>query len=157
MPLDRFSDPIGVTSRVFDYGVPAKEFVPMGRIVLPDVGKKFVIVFAPTSTGYRVFPVRTDDPDFKADDTIIFNFSPMDVGVELGSAKQVVRSMKIGKLRPAPAVGARFFQATFYQQSPDGPLIFNNTRWPSSDRLRVFAFVFKDPVTGNMTYRDMRD
>ena len=153
LPTGQLRSRVSVSARQFTCGVAEGEnFRPLGNITLPDNGRDFILVFAPTKTGYRIFPVRTDDPDFKGNDTILFNFTPHLVGVMLGTAKQTVPSLKSSRLRPGISPDDTFYQAMFSYEK-DGKFIpFNNTRWPVNANTKGLVFVHQD-ITGKFVYR----
>ena len=146
-----------VRARQFSYGITKDQvFVPMGTIKLPDTGRNFILVFVPTVDSYRVFPVRADDPEFKGNDALLFNFTPYRIHARIGTSKQAIDPGKSGKLRPAYEAGATFYRALFgYQSENEGIIPFNNTRWPVNDNLKALVFVSMDPRTNTPFYRSV--
>jgi len=146
-----------VRARQFSFGITKDQvFVPMGKIKLPDVGRKFILVFVPTKDSYRVFPVRADDPDFKGNDALLFNFTPYRIHARLGASKNAIDPGKSGKLRPAYEADATFYRALFgYQVGKDEIIPFNNTRWPVNGNLKALVFVSMDPKTNTPAYRSV--
>jgi len=146
-----------VKVRQFFFGITKGQvFVPMGEIKLPDVGRNFILVFVPTKDSYRVFPVRADDPDFKGNDALLFNFTPYRVHVMLGTNQQTINSAKSAKLRPSYATDATFYRALFACETTEGDIIpFSNTRWPVNENLKALVFVSMDAQTNSPVYRSV--
>ena len=158
LPTGQLCARVSVSDRQFTCGIAEGEnFRTLGNITLPDHGRDFILVFAPTKSGYSIFPVRADDPDFKGNDTVLFNFTPHLIGVMLGTAKQTVPSLKSARLRPGFPPDAPFYQATLAYEK-DGKFIpFNNTRWPVNSALKSLVFVHQDITTGKFAYRGVSE
>lgn len=158
LPTGQLCAPVSVSARQFTCGVAEGEnFRTLGNITLPDLGRDFILVFAPTKTGYSIFPVRADDPDFKGNDTFLFNFTPHLIGVMLGTAKQTIPSLKSARLRPGISPDDTFYQAMFSYEK-DGKFIpFNNTRWPVNSNTKGLVFVHQDITTGKFAYRGVSE
>ncbi len=153
---DQLGERIVVKARQFTCGVlEGENFKPLAAVKLPEKGRDFILVFAPTKTGYRVFPVRADDPEFRGNDTWLFNFSPYKLGIMLGTAKQAVESTKNARLRPAFPEGATFFQALFTYEKNGKYVPFNNTRWPVNSNTKSLLFVYENPENGRLAYRSV--
>lgn len=158
LPTGQLRPAVTLSARQFVCGVPlAESFRVLGTVTLPEQGRDFILVFAPTPTGYRVFPVRSDDPDFKGNDTLLFNFTPHRIGAMLGSSRQVVASMNSSRLRPGITEDETFYQALFAYEEAGQYIPFNNTRWPVNRQTKALVFVHKDPQTGKFAYRSVTE
>jgi hypothetical protein len=158
LPTGQLRPPVSVTTRQFTCGIAAAEsFRVLATITLPEAGRDFILVFAPTASGYRVFPVRADDPDFRGNDTLLFNFTPHRIGARLGTSLQVVDSMQSSLLRPGITDEDTFYQALFAYEKDGEYIPFNNTRWPVNTQTKALVFVHKDPATGEFTYRSVTE
>jgi len=149
---------ITVSARQFAFGVvEGEEFRTLGTVALPNSGKNFILVFAPTATGYHAFPVRADDPEFRGNDKYIFNFTKRRLGIFLGTARQAIAPLKNAKLRPEFPADDTFYQAMFTYEE-DGKIVpFNNTRWPVNGNVKSLIFVFEDPESGKLAYRSVTE
>jgi hypothetical protein len=158
LPTGQLRPAISVTARQFTLGVPqADAFRTLATVTLPEQGRDFILVFAPTASGYRVFPVRSDDPDFRGNDTLLFNFTPHRIGARLGTSRQVIEPMKSARLRPGISDEETFYQALFAYENEGEYIPFNNTRWPVNDQTKALVFVHKDPASGEFTYRSVTE
>lgn len=158
LPTGELRNRTRVSAREFSYGITiGEEFRSLGRVALPEAGRDFIVVFAPVRNGYRAFAVRVDDPEFRGDDTYLFNFSRHRLGITLGTARQQVAPGETVRLRPAFPSDATFYQAMFAYER-DGTFVpFNNTRWPVNPNTKALVFVFQDPETGRMMYRSVTE
>ena len=158
LPTGQLRNRTPVSARQFSVGVTEDDtFRTLGTVTLPDAGKDFIVVFAPTANGYQAFPVRADDPDFRGDDTYLFNFTDHRLGIMLGTAKQAVPPWDRARLRPAFPADATFYQALFTYEKEGSFVPFNNTRWPVNGNIKALLFVFKDPATGRLAYRSVTE
>lgn len=158
LPTGQLRAPVSITGRQFVAGVPVGDtFRALGTVTLPDQGRDFILVFAPAANGYRIFPVRADDPDFRGNDTLLFNFTPHRVGAQLGSSRQVIDPMKSARLRPGIEDDETFYQALFAYEENGEFIPFNNTRWPVNAATKALVFVHKDPATGDFLYRSVTE
>ena len=156
LPTGQLREATTVTARTFAYGVTVnEEFRVLGNVALPAAGRNFIIVFAPIETGYHAIAVRSDHPDFRGNDTYLFNFTKRHIGVKLGTAKQLIAPMKNAKMRPAFPEDATFYQAMFAYKKDEKYIPFNNTRWPVNPNIKSLLFVFEDPTTGRLSYRSI--
>jgi hypothetical protein len=157
LPTDQLRISVPVSARQFTCGVAEeKGFRVLGNVILPEIGRNFILVFVPTKTGYRIFPVRSDDPAFKGNDILLFNFTKSTIGVMLGTAKQKIMPLKSAQMSPGIAPEDTFYQALFTYQKDEkgGPFIpFNNTNWPVNSNTKHMVFVHQDITTGEFTYR----
>lgn len=155
LETNRLGERYGVPIRQFSFGVNQADgkFLPMGQVILPEAGRDFILVFVPIKTGYRVFPIRADDPDFGSDHSILFNFTPHTVGAVLGGSAKKISSMKYEKLKPEIKEGDTYYQATFACEENGKMVPFNNTRWPVNPNLKALVFVYLDPNTHKPVYR----
>jgi hypothetical protein len=158
LPTGQLKKGISVKVREFSVGVTeGDEFRTLGNVKLPQTGRDFIIVFAPTKKGYRVFPVRTDDPEFRGNDTYLFNFSTRRLGIALGTAKQAVQPFKNAKLRPAFPSDATYYRALFAYESDGNYIPFNNSRWPVNSNTKALVFVYEEPSTQRLVYRSVTE
>ncbi len=149
---------VPVSARSFAYGIQTGDtFKSLGTVVLPEKGRDFIIVFYPSPTGYRAFPVRSDDPEFRGDDTMVFNFTRHKLGIMLGTSKNIVAPLKNSLLRPGFEQDATFYQALFTYEKEGKYMPFNNTRWPVNPNTKALVFVFEDPSTGTLAYRSVTE
>ena len=143
-----------VSSRIFSYGITRDGvFRSLGSTELPPEGKDFILVMAPVKNGYKAFPVRADDPEFRGDDTFLFNFTKYKIAVLLGDAKFKVEPWKNRLLRPSFAKDATFYQAMFAYEQEGDFIPFNNTRWPINPNTKALVFVYLDQNTNRLMYR----
>ena len=157
LPTDQLHTSVSVSARQFSCGIAEeKGFRVLGNVILPKIGRNFILVFVPTKTGYRIFPVRSDDPAFKGNDILLFNFTKSTIGVMLGTAKQTIQSLKSAQISPGIGPEDTFYQALFTYQKDEkgGPFIpFNNTRLPVNSNTKALVFVHQDITTGEFTTR----
>ena len=157
LPTGQLRNSVSVSARQFTCGVAEeKGFRVLGNVILPEIGRNFILVFVPTKTGYRIFPVRSDDPAFKGNDILLFNFTKSTIGVMLGTAKQKIKSLKSAQMSPGIGPEDTFYQALFtYQKDEKGGsfIPFNNTNWPVNSNTKHMVFVHQDITTGEFTYR----
>jgi len=158
LPTGQLRARVSISAREFSCGVAEGEaFRILGNVILPEKGRDFILVFVPTKTGYRIFPVRADDPDFKGNDTLLFNFTPHLIGVMLGTAKQTIPSLKSALLSPGISPGGTFYQALFSYEKDGAFIPFNNTRWPVNSNTKTLVFVNQDTTTGKFAYRSVTE
>lgn len=159
LPTGQLKQRVSLPLRQFSYGVTGDDevFKAMGTVKLPASGRDFILVFAPTKTGYRVFPVRADDPEFRGDDAYLFNFSSRHLGIMLGNSKQTVKPMETIRLRPSFPVDATFYQALFTYEKDGKYSPFSNTRWPVNPNIKSVIFVFENPSNGMFSYRSITE
>jgi hypothetical protein len=159
LPTGQLKQRISVPKRQFKYGVLAanEEFKTMGLVKLPDIGRDFILVFVPTKKGYKVFPLRTDDPEFKGNDAYLFNFSSRFLGILLGTSKQTVKPMETVRLRPSYPDEATFYRALFTYEKEGEFRPFSNTRWPVNQNTKALIFVFENSSTGKVSYRSVTE
>ena len=158
LPTGQLRARVSVSAHALSFGVEKNDsFRLLGKVVLPEVGSDFILVFAPTKDGYRAFPVRVDDPDFRGNDTVVFNFSTHKLGIMLGTARQTVAPCENSRLRPAFPADATFYQALFTYEKEGKFIPFNNTRWPVNSNTKALLFVFEEPSTGKLAYRSVTE
>jgi hypothetical protein len=161
LPTGQLRTSVSVSARQFSCGIAEeKGFRVLGNVILPKIGRNFILVFVPTKTGYRIFPVRSDDPAFKGNDILLFNFTKSTIGVMLGNAKQTIQSLKSAQISPGFAPEDTFYQALFTYQKDEkgGPFIpFNNTNWPVNSNTKHMVFIHQDITTGEFTYRSVTE
>lgn len=158
LPTEQLRARTSVSSRAFAFGVEENDsFRILGKVALPDVGSDFILVYAPTKDGYRAFPVRADDPNFRGNDTVVFNFSTHRLGIMLGTAKQTIAPSENSRLRPAFPADATFYQALFTYEKEGKFIPFNNTRWPVNSNTKALLFVSEEPSTGKLAYRSVTE
>lgn len=147
-----------VSSRIFSYGVTKDGvFRSLGRTALPAEGRDYILVMAPIQNGYKAFPVRADDPDFRGDDTMLFNFTKHKLAILLGDGKFKVDPWANALLRPSFAEGATFYQAMFAFEKNGSVEVFNNTRWPVNANTKALVFVFHDQAKNQLMYRSVTE
>lgn len=158
LPTNQLRKHILVSARTFSYGVTTDEvFRPLGHAELPAEGKDFILVVASVKNGYKAFPVRTDDPDFRGNDTLVFNFTKHRLEILLGDTKHQIEPWEKSILRPKLAENVTFYQAMFSYEKDDAFIPFNNTRWPVNHNTRSIVFVSHDDDTGNLIFRSVTD
>lgn len=145
----------GVSVRQFAFGLnqPDGSFRSLGMVTLPEAGRDFILVFAPTKESYQVFPIRADDPEFRSDDSILFNFTPFKIRAMLGGSKKQIAPWQNAQIRPQFPKDATFYQATFAYERESEFIPFNNTRWPVNPNLKTLVFVYIHPETERPAYR----
>jgi hypothetical protein len=149
---------ISVSARSFAYGITKDDtFRSLGTVALPEKGRDFILVFYPTSTGYMAFPVRADDPEFRGNDAMVFNFTKYPLGIMLGTSENKIEPFKNSLMRPEFAEGEFFYQALFTYEKDGTYKPFNNTRWPVNPNTKALVFFFEDPSTGALTYRSVTE
>lgn len=158
LPTSQLKQGISIKSREFSIGVTdGDEFRSLGNVKLPETGRDFILVLAPTKSGYRVFPVRTDDPEFRGNDTYVFNFSTRRLGIALGTAKQAVQPLENARLRPAFPSGATYYRVLFAYESDGNYIPFNNSRWPVNSNTKALVFVYEEPSSQRLVYRSVTE
>jgi hypothetical protein len=158
LPTGQLRERTSVKARALSYGVmEGDKFRSLGRVALPEVGRDFILVFAPVKDGYRAFPVRADDPEFRGDDTFLFNFTEHRLAIQLGSARYRMEPWKNAILHPSFAKDATFYQAMFAYEKDDSLLAFNNTRWPVNPNTKALVFVFHDQASDRLMYRSVTE
>lgn len=147
---------IPVASRRITFGVPAGDsFRVLGRVALPEEGVDFILVFVPVENGYRAFPVRADDPDFRGDDKFVFNFSKYHLAILLGESRNRVEPWGSKRLRPKFDKDAHFYRAMFTYDRDGKLAVFSNTRWRVNPNTKSLIFVYHDEALDRMTYRSV--
>jgi hypothetical protein len=147
-----------VSARTFSYGVTqAEKFRLLGSVVLPEVGRDFILVMTPIQNGYKAFPVRADDPNFRGDDTMLFNFTKYKLAILLGDGKFKVNPWANALLRPSFDENATFYQAMFAYEKNGSFQVFNNTRWPVNVNTKALVFVFHDQPKNQLVYRSVTE
>jgi len=158
LPTGQLRERTRVSSRVFSYGVTKDGvFRALGNTALPTEGKDFILVMVPVKNGYKAFPVRADDPDFRGDDTFLFNFTKHKIAILLGDAKFMVEPWKNRLLRPSFAKDTTFYQAMFGYEKDGRFIPFNNTRWPINPNTKSIVFVYHDPIADRLMYRSVTE
>ena len=158
LPTGQLRTSVSVSARQFTCGVAEeKGFRVLGNVILPEIGRNFILVFVPTKTGYRIFPVRSDDPAFKGNDILLFNFTKSTIGVMLGTSKQKIMPLKSAQISPGIAPEDTFYQALFTYQKDGAFIPFNNTNWPVNSNTKHMVFVHQDINTGEFTYRSVTE
>lgn len=148
---DRDSVPV----RQFTFGLnqPDGSFRSLGMVTLPEAGHDFILVFAPIKDSYQVFPIRTDDPEFRGSDSILFNFTPFKIRAIVGGITKQIASMQHEPLRPIYNKGDTTYQANFAYEKNDKMIPFNNTRWLVNPNLKTLVFIYLNPETQKPAYR----
>ena len=146
-----------IKAREFSFGITKdKAFVPMGSISLPDFGRNFILVFIPAKDRYRVHAVRADDPEFKANEALLFNFTPHRIHAELGTDKQAIDSEESARLSPGFETDALSYPARFSYEPENGKILpFSNTRWRVNANLKTIVFVTMAAGTNTPAYRSV--
>ena len=147
-------------TRTFTFGTTladGKTFRPLGKATLPPSGSDFILILVPVKDGYRAFPLRSDNPDFRTNSAYLLNLTTTQIGVVLGTAKTTLNPGKSTVLQPTYSANAHFYQATFYFAEDGAPIPFNNSRWPFSERLRQLVFIHTDHATGTPTFTSITD
>lgn len=158
LPTGQLKEGISISTRQFSFGVTKDDaFSRLGSVELPATGRDFILVLAPTKKGYRIFLVRADDPEFRGNDTYLFNFSLRRLGILLGTAKQMVPPLGSAKLRPEFPSGATFYQAMFAYEKDGKYIPFNNSRWPVNSNTKALVFVYEDPASQQLSYRSVTE
>lgn len=154
LPTGQLRGRTPVSARTFSYGVTESDvFRLLGRVALPEVGRDFIVIFAPVENGYRAFAVRADDPNFRGDDTHLFNFTKHRLGIQLGTARRTVPPWENARMRPAFPEDATFYQAMFTYEKDGTYVPFSNTRWPVNSNTKSLLFVFQDAGSDRLMYR----
>jgi len=147
-----------LSSRTFSYGITMEwGFRSLGQTTLPPEGRDFILVMAPVKDGYKAFPVRADDLNFRGNDTMLFNFSQYKLAILLGEGKFKVNPWGNALLRPSFAKGATFYQAMFAYEKDNHLEVFNNTRWPVNANTKALVFVFHDQANNRLMYRSVTE
>jgi len=156
----RLDRPLKVPARNLTYGIfkndeneDLENFLPLGQVNLPAAGRDFILVFVPRGDGYHAFPIRVDDPSYRGNDSILFNFTRYPIAVILGQAGQQIEPMRHRRLRPRFDDDAHFYQATFFYEKDGETIPFNNTRWPVNPNVKALVFVFENPQNERLAYR----
>lgn len=158
LPTGQLRERTQVSSRIFSFGITKDGvFRPLGRTALPPEGRDFILVMAPVRNGYKAFPVRADDPNFRGDDTMLFNFTPSKIAILLGDGKFMVAPWGSALLRPSFAKDATFYQAMFAYEKDGSYIPFNNTRWPVNPNTKALVFVFFDQESDRLMYRSVTE
>lgn len=156
LDTEQIYDPQKLPAREFAFGSGEGEsFRALGAVALPTSGLDFILVFVPTETGYRAYPVRADDPTFRANAACVFNFTPGNIGITLGTARLALKPGQDVIIKPVFPEDNSFYQATFHYEINGRYEIFNNSRWPVSNRMKSLVIVFPDPATAIPTYRSI--
>ena len=158
LPTHQLRNRTTVSSRSFSYGISTDgNFRPLGQTDLPADGKDFILVVASVKNGYKAFPVRTDDPDFRGNDTFLFNFTKYRLEILLGEATHQVKPWENAILRPSHAADATFYQARFSYDKDGTMTPFNNTRWPVNPNTKSLVFVSYDDDTDKLLFRSVTE
>jgi len=158
LPTGQLRGRSSVSSRTFSYGVTTDgEFRSLGHTALPPEGRDFILVMAPVKHGYKAFPVRADDPNFRGNDTMLFNFTQYKLAILLGEGKFKVNPWGNALLRPSFAKDATFYQAMFAYEIDNHLEVFNNTRWPVNANTKALVFVFHDQANNRLMYRSVTE
>ena len=158
LPTGQLRNRTPISTRVFSYGVTeAEQFRSLGRVELPEVGRDFILVVVAGKDGYEIYPVRADDPDFRGNDSLVFNLTKYRLEIHLGDAQTHLEPWENSILRPHHAEDATFYQARFSYEKDDAFVPFNNTRWPVNHNVKSMVFVYHDEKTGNPVFRSVTD
>jgi hypothetical protein len=110
LPTGQLRNRTPISTRVFSYGVTeAEKFRSLGRVELTEVGRDFILVVVAGKDGYEIYPVRADDPDFRGNDSLVFNLTKYRLEILLGDAQTHLEPWKNSILRPHHAEDAGAF------------------------------------------------
>lgn len=156
LPTHGLSDGVRVAGRELAIAAPAKDGKP-GRIfvrtVLPDSGRRFLLLLIPSQGSYGCRAVALDDPAFKRDSICFFNLSPAVVGGLLGDLKFVAEQGKPLIMSSPAKQDLPYYQVSFYYKTGEGSRQFANTRWPYGTHTRSYVFFYVKPNSTRVTYR----
>lgn len=156
VPTRHLTSETQVRVREFQFGIVKEEvFRPLGKVLLPEQGRDFILVMVPVKSGYRVFPVRADDPDFGGNDVCFFNFTPHVLLVALGETKSKIDPASYRIITPEPKDGSTIYKALFAYVKEGRAIPFNNSRWPVNGKIKSLVFVHWDQENERLTYRSV--
>jgi hypothetical protein len=150
------SDAFKPTARQFSLAVPdAKQeigFRAVAKVVLPELGKDFIILLEPAGATYKIHVVNGKEPRFGADSVLFFNASETTLGGTLGATRVLIKP-RVAVFAKAPPRGEKpYYQVTFYRPDEGKARPFANTRWPHRESGRCYVFFYRNAV-GRLTYQ----
>lgn len=152
LPVSNVSEPLKVSARTLILKTADKD-APLCNILLPEAGKRFVVVLSPAKTaGYRAHVIRTDDISFQRGDCFFVNLTQKSLLGKLGTKKFILESGKTAVYRPEGARPENFYDIAFATRGDDGDRILSTTRWPVDEQIRNYLFFIQNS-TGQITYR----
>ncbi|MGE9268953.1 MAG: hypothetical protein ACQKBY_12725 [Verrucomicrobiales bacterium] len=154
----QIGDAQALPARRFVLGrLESAQFTPLAEVELPEAGKHFILLLFPRQNGYHVETIRSDDPAFRPASVRFFNLTQRRIGLELGSVRDALApgENKLIQLRKNP--DAPFIQTRFYSEKNGRPVLFSNSRWPVSERLRHLIFIYQSPEHTQPRYHAVSD
>ncbi len=152
IPVNNVSEPMKVFRRILILKDSKKDAI-LCNIMLPEEGKRFVIVLAPAkNSGYTAHVIRTDDLSFRKEDCFFGNFTHKSILGKLGTSKFLLESGKVAVYRPEGARSGNFYDIAFATRGAEGDRILSTSRWPVDNQIRSYVFFIEDPV-GHISYR----
>ena len=152
IPINNVSEPLQVSRRILTLKTSKKDAV-LCNIMLPEEGKRFVIVLAPAKNSrYTAHVIRTDDLSFRNGDCFFVNFTHKSILGKLGTNKFSLEPGKVAVNRPDGARAGNFYDIAFATRGAEGDRILSTSRWPVDNQIRSYVFFIED-FAGHISYR----
>jgi len=152
LPVNNVSEPLTVSRRTFSLKTSEKDEV-LCNIMLPEEGKRFVVVLSPAKKSrYTAHVIRTDDLSFRKGDCFFVNFTHKAILGKLGTNKFLLESGKVAVTRPEGARAGNFYDIAFASRGAEGDRLLSTSRWPVDNQIRSYVFFVEDSV-GHISYR----
>jgi len=152
IPINNVSEPLKVSRRTLILKDSKKDAI-LCNIMLPEEGKRFVIVLAPVKNSqYTAHVIRTDDLSFRSGDCFFVNFTHKSILGKLGTNHFTLESGKVAVSRPDGARVENFYDIAFASRGAEGDRLLSTSRWPVDNKIRSYVFFIED-FSGHISYR----
>ncbi len=146
LPTANLSEPVRVAKRSVILSLPATGDEEFGRTVaqtqLPQSGRRFLLLLAPSKGKYRCRVVRLDNPNFKPNNVCFYNLSPVAIAGELGKRRFSVDPGKLVFAAPSAESDLPYYQVRFFYKRGNQTRPVADTRWPYDERSRAYVIFF---------------
>ncbi len=153
LPTNHLSSPIAAPARDFLLFSP-KANRPLARVVLPENGTQFIVLFITAKEGgYTPIVIDAGTANFRVGDIYFINHTPQTVLGYVGTATFVLDSQAGKILRPSGARDGKFYDVGFGVREKDGDRPLSTTRWPVDQNSRSYVFFYVNPKTKRVDFR----
>jgi hypothetical protein len=164
MHKNNFTGPYKASSRVLRFSRPAVEGegkrVFAGMVKVPDsLGSRVLLIAVPTNKKtYHFFPFSDDIQSFRAGEMKLINLTQVVITAKLNSKPFKVAPLKttnVGKL--SQNKDAHSYPVEFYFQEGKAWRPISSSYWQYEPDVRNLTFCFKEPKTGRIRIRTIRE
>jgi len=152
LPMNNLTGPLITPGRKF-FITQIDKTQPLATVSLPETGSDFIVLLLIGETGFTPVILPDNDVSFKPGDIYLHNTSAIQIFGQVGTIKVALNPGQGQILKPAGAVNDAYYSVAFAVKEKKRARYLTTSRWPATDRTRVYVFFYDDPRNQRVSFR----